>query len=134
MIEYTGTVKSPTDLPGLYEVLGWAEYLKVSPEQLDAAMQGSWRVMYAYSGDVLVGTARVISDGVVNAYLCGVGVHPGHRGAGIGRELVRRLVDNCQKHRLHLQLMCEDHLVSLYEKMGFVTFAQGMKAEYPATQ
>ncbi|HSL93487.1 MAG TPA: GNAT family N-acetyltransferase [Bacillota bacterium] len=129
MVIYTESVKSPRDIMSLYEALDWAQYLGVSAEQLDAAMQNSWSVLYAYAGNTLVGTARIISDGVINAYLCGVGVHPGHRGQGIGRELVRQLAQQCASSGLHMQFMCQDELVPMYEKMGFRVFARGMRAE-----
>ncbi len=127
MVIYTRSVKNPGDIMSLYQTLGWAAYLEVTDEELNKAIQNSWSVLYAYMGDTLVGTARVISDGVINAYLCGLGVHPRYRGHGIGRELVWRLADECAVSKLHLQLMCEEELVPMYERMGFMVFARGMR-------
>ena len=47
----------------------------------------------AWDGDRLVGFARAISDGVTNAYVSSVMVDEACRRSGIGRELIRRLMD-----------------------------------------
>ena len=50
-------------------------------------------VVSAWDGDRLVGFARAISDGVPNAYVSSVMVDEASRRGGIGRELIRRLMD-----------------------------------------
>ena len=47
----------------------------------------------AWDGDQLVAFARALSDGAFNAYISTVAVRPDHQRRGIGRELVRRLMD-----------------------------------------
>jgi len=95
-------------LYGLYDSLGWNGFLKLNANQLLTAMKQSWYVVYAYEDNRLIGTGRVVSDGVINAYLCGLGVHRNYRSRGIGTEISRRLVP-------------------FYESMGFEAFAVGMK-------
>jgi len=122
-----------SELPGqeklfaLYDKLGWNNFLNLAPEQLLAAMKSSWFSLYAYSGDSLVGTGRVISDGLINAYMCGIGVSSSCRGQGIGTEICRRLIAQCRLHNLHVQLFCGEDLVPFYQRLGFARFAQGMK-------
>jgi ribosomal protein S18 acetylase RimI-like enzyme len=110
----------------LYDKLGWAEFLKLSAAELGMAMAQSWFVIYAYENGELIGTGRVVSDGVINAYICGVGVHPDFRGKGIGREIMRILVEQCEGQGLHIQFFCEQEPVPYYEKLGFQVFAAGM--------
>jgi GNAT superfamily N-acetyltransferase len=55
----------------------------------------------AFEGDVLVGYARALSDGAFNAYVSTVAVLPAYQRQGVGRELIRRLVDG----RDHLQFV-----------------------------
>ncbi len=73
-IKYTTKLKQQEDIYFLYERLGWNNFLKLNQEQIVNAMQESWYVIYAYYEDKLIGTGRVISDGIKNAYLCGLGV------------------------------------------------------------
>lgn len=128
-IEYTNIPRKPDDIYYLYDCLGWNDFLKLSKEQLSRAMDQNWYVVYAYAGEELIGTGRVISDGITNAYLCGLGVVPSYRNRGIGTEISSRLVTHCKSNNLHIQLFCEEHLVPYYKNMGFEVFAVGMKTE-----
>jgi len=126
-LRYTTEFPTKETLYSLYDDLGWNDFLKLSPEQLSAAMKQSWYSIYVYRGEKLVATGRVVSDGVMNAYLCGLGVHPNFRNLGIGTEISRRLVTHCIESNLHIQFFCEEHLIPYYEKMGFEEFAAGMR-------
>ncbi len=126
-MQYLEKPKSRTDIGQLYQRLGWTDFLQLDAEQLAQAMEQSWYVVYAYDQDRLVGTGRVISDGVINAYLCGLGVEPEYRKRGIGTEISERLVRRCRQHGLHIQFFCEEQMVPFYEQRGFSRFAFGMK-------
>lgn len=128
-IEYTTMLKDRYDIYLLYKCLEWNEFLKLSKEQLLNAMEQSHYVIYAYDGDKLIGTGRIVSDGVINAYLCGLGVETGYRGKGIGTEIIRRLEEYCRNNGLHMQFFCKEELVPYYKKMGFEIFSVGMKAK-----
>ena len=128
-IAYTPELPAKEELYKLYEELDWNRFLKLSPEQLLKAMQNSYYSIYAYSGNKLIATGRLVSDGMTNAYLCGLCVHNEYRYKRIGTKIVTMLRDYCRENNLHMQFFCEDHLVSYYEKMGFVKFAVGMKDE-----
>ena len=129
-IIYTSELNNELDLYKLYEELDWNDFLKIDASQLNQAMKQSWLVIYAYDGDTLVGTGRIVSDGIINAYLCGLGVSNTFRNQGIGIEISRQLVEACKQRNLHIQFFCEKHLVPYYEKQGFVEFAVGMKVKY----
>jgi N-acetyltransferase len=54
---------------------------------------GAWRLVGAYdTAGKMVGFARAMADGAC-AYLADVYVLPGHRGAGLGKAIVRLMVD-----------------------------------------
>ncbi|EON76017.1 hypothetical protein ADIS_3495 [Lunatimonas lonarensis] len=126
-IQYLDKPLGPDDLFDLYEKLDWNKYLKLTKEDLNLAMEQSWRVVYAYHNKALIGTGRVISDGIINAYLCGVGVIPELQNKGIGRQISKLLIESCTKKGLPIQLFCEDRLIPFYKKFGFTEFAIGMK-------
>ncbi|MBO1755750.1 GNAT family N-acetyltransferase [Allobranchiibius sp. CTAmp26] len=71
----------------LYRSVGWVTYVE-APQVLQAALAGSTTVVVARRAAVLVGLARVISDGATICYLQDVLVHPEAQRAGIGRRLV----------------------------------------------
>lgn len=128
-MQYTEAAKSCGDIFDLYARLGWADFLQLDAEQLARAMEQSWYVLYVYDQGKLIGTGRVVSDGVINAYLCGLGVDPAYRHHGIGTHIMEQLVQRCQQSNLHIQFFCEQQLVPFYEQRGFVHFATGMKRE-----
>ena len=117
-----------------FDQMGWSALLNKTGEQLHCAMLGSWCVLCAWEGERLVGMGRVVSDGHLNTYLCGLGVLREYRGRGIGSAIAGRLLERCRAEGLSLQLMCEEHPVPRYRKLGFIPFAVGMKAEAGAPE
>mgnify|MGYP004705138603 CR=1 FL=1 len=91
-INYTSELNNEHDLYMLYESLGWNDFLKLDERELNQGMKQSWLVIYAYDSETLVGTGRIISDGIINAYLCGLGVADTYRNQGIGTEISRRQI------------------------------------------
>ena len=66
-----------------------------SREDVEKQVQGAWRVVGAYAADgSQVGFARAISDGVAFAYLADVFVLTDHRRRGLGRQIVRTMIDD----------------------------------------
>lgn len=127
--EWLETEKRKGDLFLLYRSLGWQEVLNLEPSSLNQAMNNSWFVLYVYDQDRLIGTGRVISDGVINAYICGIGVEAEYRNHGIGAGILNRMVEKCVSKKLRIQLFCEEHLKTYYETKGFSVFAIGMKSD-----
>ncbi|RFB14943.1 GNAT family N-acetyltransferase [Bacillus sp. HNG] len=125
-IEYT--IQPPEDfeqLWNLYESLGWNS-LKLSVHDLERMCIQSWYAVYAFEGEQLVGMGRVISDGVITAIICGVGVLPSYQSKGIGREIVNRIVNHCEQNKVIPQLMCVEGLEPYYTELGFTKFSIGM--------
>lgn len=126
MINYT--TQHPEDFQGLleiYEKLNWNS-LNLTVDELERMCKQSWFAVYAYDEHQLVGMGRVISDGVITALICGVCVLPNYQSQGIGKEIVKRMVQHCEQHRVIPQLMCVEKLVPYYEAIGFKEFSVGM--------
>ncbi len=125
--EFREELPNADALYALYDLLDWNAFLNISPEMLLKAMKGSYKALFVYSGDHLVGTGRLVSDGVINAYFCGLGVHPEFRNLGIGEEISRRLLEIGELEGLIVQLFCDEKLATYYERFGCKSFAVGMK-------
>jgi ribosomal protein S18 acetylase RimI-like enzyme len=118
MIEYHDT-PHPIDLEQLarlFDSVGWKHRTR-DPDRLAQMVRGSMYGVCAADGETLVGYARAVSDGAFNAYVSTVAVHPEYQRQGIGRELLRRLVDG----RDHVQfvLHAPPHVHSFYLRCGF---------------
>lgn len=110
----------------LYEALGWNS-LNLSVRDLEKMCNQSWYAVYAFDNEKLIGMGRVISDGVITGIVCGLCVLPNYQSEGIGKELLSRIIDHCEQHRIVPQLMCVESLESYYRKLGFKKFTIGMK-------
>ena len=87
-----------------------------SPEALRRSFEQSQHVAIARDGDRVVGMARLLSDGVCNAYLVDVWTASSHRRRGIATRMVRLLTDAVPGQHIGLQT---DDAQALYESVGF---------------
>jgi GNAT superfamily N-acetyltransferase len=90
-----------------------------SRETIERLVHGSTRVIAAYAATgALVGFCRVMSDGSNMAWIGDVFVLSGHRGKGVGVELVREAVDD-PRFRGCLWYLNTRDAHGLYERFGF---------------
>ncbi len=89
-----------------------------SREFVERSIQGSSRVVGLYDGDVQVGFARAVCDGVSIGYLADVYVLLAYRGRGFGLELVRETLDGGPCWNVRWLLHTADGQ-GLYSKLGF---------------
>ncbi len=87
-------------------------------EIVERLVREAARVVGLYEGGRQIGFARVVSDGVVIAYLADVYVLPEYRGRGLGTELVREAVDGGPQRDCNWVLHTAD-AHGLYAKVGF---------------
>ena len=95
----------------------WSRWRPVSVvrEQIRTA----WRVVAVYApGGAQVGFARAFSDGWATAYLADVYVLPEHRGHGLGKRLVRKMIDEGPGAAFRWMLHTRD-AHGLYKQFGF---------------
>jgi len=87
-----------------------------SPEALRRSFEQSSHVAFARDGARLVGMARLLSDGVCNAYLLDVWTASAYRRRGIATAMLRLLVDEVPGQHVGLQT---EHAQRFYESLGF---------------
>lgn len=95
-----------------------------SPEQLRVSFENSYAACIAYAGSEIIGTARVLSDGVCNAYIVDVWTLSAYRHLGIAREMIRRLTKKLEGQHVYL---FTDDAVDFYERIGFHRRGVGME-------
>ena len=86
--------------------------------EMSAAIDGSWPVG-VYRDGRQVAFARVVTDGVVFAYLCDVFVDRSCRGLGLGSWLVRALRDDLAARGLKRFLLRTRDAHGVYAPLGF---------------
>jgi ribosomal protein S18 acetylase RimI-like enzyme len=92
---------------------------------LKTAMQNSMYKCFVYCGTQLVGAGRALADGVDCSYLCDIAVHPEFQGEGIGKSIVRKLMELSEDHN-KIILYANPGKEAFYEKLGFKSMATAM--------
>jgi len=89
-----------------------------SPDALRRSFEQSQHVVFARDDDSdrVVGMARLLSDGVCNAYLLDVWTMSSYRRRGIASSMVQLLMDRVPGQHVGLQT---SHAQSLYRSLGF---------------
>ena len=120
-LEYRETLPDADAYLELFESTGWNQEYRLTREELRAAASRSWFLLAGYHDGRLVGTGRVVSDGVLHALIVDVIVSPECQGQGIGASIMERLVERCRTARIRdVQLFCAKGKAPFYRRLGFV--------------
>lgn len=87
-----------------------------SPDALRRSFAQSQHVAIARDGDRVVGMARLLSDGVCNAYMVDVWTASSYRRQGVASSMVRYLADQVPGQHIGLQT---DDAEAFYTSLGF---------------
>jgi ribosomal protein S18 acetylase RimI-like enzyme len=87
-----------------------------SAAALRRSFEQSQHVVFARDGDRVVGMARLLSDGVCNAYLVDVWTQSSYRRQGIASAMIRALLGEVPGQHVGLQT---DDAQELYGSLGF---------------
>ena len=94
-----------------------------TPEELRRSVENSYATAIVGGGTDVVSTARLLADGVCNAWLVDVWTASAHRRQGIGSAVVRRLLERVPGH--HVALFTEEG-ADFYRSLGFEEQGAGM--------
>ena len=107
------------DLDELSQLYRIAPLGEKPPGALATVFGNSMFRCFVYAGDTLVGAGRALADGLDCAYIADVAVHPDHQGRGLGRAIIRRLVEAAGGHR-KIILYANPGTEGFYRSLGFL--------------
>ncbi len=120
MIRYSNDLPNSEALLDLFETTGWNKKCKLTEDELYHAFQASWYHTFAFDDDRLIGSGRIICDGIAHALILDVIVHPDEQGKGVGREIMRRIINRCREKNIRdIQLFSAKGKAGFYRKLGF---------------
>ena len=94
-------------------------------DYLKKVMKNSRYKCFAFSGNELVGVGRALADGADCSYLCDIAVHPEFQGQGIGKSIVKTLLELSEGHK-KIILYANPGKEPFYERFGFKRMATAM--------
>lgn len=107
--------------------VGWPN--PPSSSQLLQALQNSSYCVIAKDDKQVIGFVYAISDEVLSAYIPLVEVLPAYQKKGIGKEIIKRLLEQIN-HLYMNDVCCDENIVSFYEKLGFIKVSGMVKRNY----
>ena len=117
-IVYTDTI-TVHDYNGLRKAVGWGI---CPPDRVQMALDRSDFLIVAQMNGITIGMARLIQDGL-QALVMDLIVLPEHQGYGIGKELMKRVMDYLDDLSrgggIFVNLMSAQGKEGFYEKFGF---------------
>ena len=109
---------SAVDWNELSELYRKAPLGEKSPKDLETVFGNSRFKCFVYAEGELVGVGRALADGLDCSYLADVAVHPDFQGRGLGKAIIRRLVELSDGHKKIL-LYANPGTEGFYRTLGF---------------
>ena len=97
---------------------GWQQRVQ-DPDRFERMLRGANRTIVAIENERVVGFARALFDGASNGYISTVAVAADRQKQGVGRELVKQLMDVDEPANITWMLRAGRGSVGFWEKMGF---------------
>jgi len=88
------TLPNAESFKALRDSAGWGD---VSLNQSQLVIDSSLHGITAYDNNDPIGMARIIGDGVLNAYIQDVVIAPKYRRQGVGKAIMKALIADMQK-------------------------------------
>ena len=122
-MKYCFEKADPMQLADLREAVGWNRM----EEALKRPALSNLFEIGCYEEEKLIGYLCVVSNGVTDAYIQDVMVHPNAQGRGIGSELMRRAIERIRETGIGMisVIYGDERLRHFYEKFGFFTMLCG---------
>ncbi len=120
-------VKNPEieakELAALRIAVGW----DARQEKIEQLIGRTYMTVACLDSERLVGFVDVISDGVDDAFIRNLLVHPDYRRRGIALKLLKTVIEKVKNDRIKtINVLFEPELINLYSKAGFKLISGGI--------
>ena len=127
MIYVCNEAVSVKELADLRESIGWN---RMENEYKNPLLTSYYHIA-VYEKEVLIGYIDCVSNGVTDAYIQDLMVHPDYQRRGIGTELMTIMINYLKhKHIYMISVVFEENLKPFYEKFGFFNMLCGQMETY----
>jgi ribosomal protein S18 acetylase RimI-like enzyme len=113
----------PEDVVRLRIAVGW----DAATELYQQVLCKTYLWIGCFISEELVGYVDVVSDGVADAYIRDLIVHPRHQRRGIGTKLVSMVIDQVRQDGIRMvSVVFDPQLTAFYRGLGFHIGASGL--------
>ena len=124
--KYNETVSAKA-LSDLREVVGWNRM----EDEYNNPLMTSYYHIAVYEDDKMVGYIDSVSNGVTDAYIQDLMVHPDYQGKGLGTELMNQMITYLKENRIYIiSVVFEESLKPFYDRFGFYHMLCGQMETY----
>ena len=120
--EYSQKNINWTELSNLYSV---APLGNKEPKCLEEVFSNIMFKCFVSVTGKIIGVGRALADGVDCSYICDVAVLPAYQGKGIGRDIVKKIIELSKGHK-KIILYSSPGTKSFYKKSGFNRMSTAM--------
>ena len=127
MIYVCNEAVSVKELADLRESIGWN---RMENEYKNPLLTSYYHIA-VYEKEVLIGYIDCVSNGVTDAYIQDLMVHPDYQRRGVGTDLMKKMIDYLKKKHIYMiSVVFEENLKPFYEKFGFFNMLCGQMETY----
>ena len=124
--QYNETVSAKA-LSDLRESVGWNRM----EDEYNNPLMTSYYHIAVYEDGKLVGYIDSVSNGVTDAYIQDLMVHPDYQGKGLGTELMNQMIAYLKENRIYIiSVVFEESLKPFYDRFGFSSMLCGQMETY----
>ena len=114
-------------LSDLRESVGWNRM----EDEYNNPLMTSYYHIAVYEDDKMVGYIDSVSNGVTDAYIQDLMVHPDYQGKGLGTELMNQMIAYLKENRIYIiSVVFEESLKPFYDRFGFSSMFCGQMETY----
>ena len=117
------------ELCDLRQSVGWN---RMEKEMADPRLKSYYHIaVYEEENQKLIGFVDSISNGVTDAYIQDLMVHPDFQGKGIGSELMNKMIEYLKNEGIYMiSVLYDEGLKSFYSRFGFYNLLCGQMETY----
>ena len=113
----------------LRQSVGWN---RMEKEMADPRLKSYYHIaVYEEENQKLIGFVDSISNGVTDAYIQDLMVHPDFQGKGLGSELMNKMIEYLKKAGIYMiSVLYDESLKDFYARFGFYSLLCGQMETY----
>ena len=117
------------ELCDLRQSVGWN---RMEKEMADPRLKTYYHIaVYEEEKQKLIGFVDSVSNGVTDAYIQDLMVHPDFQGKGLGSELMNKMIDYLKKAGIYMiSVLYDESLKDFYSRFGFYNLLGGQLETY----